>query len=330
MKIFRAEPLHSRCFDGIHLELLDRLFVESKREGPDLNQRTFDQDFANIFLYANRHSERLFKIASNDEELTERLLSNVQTEVRFDSVDDTVCDWVAQIVWSLVRSGAAYYSLNEDAERGDIHIVPFGSSGVACFFRTCVQWVPRHARRLCDRDDEKFPREIRILDSAKVMRFIMPKAIKRILAAQRKALAVLDKHQFEVDNLLPRATYKNPNPTMHFDFSVWQRTQERVLYRSTRTTGWDGGKSDLSKRSDFFECHRMIRFRRNQLLLRNDVFRQLSTELTKVGRGYNAQYNLEISGTDELPSVEHLNELEAKLNREDVSFSEIIDYCYKR
>jgi len=73
----------------------------------------------------------------------------------------------------------------------------------------------------------------------------------------------------------------------------------------------------------------LIRFRRNQLLLRDDILKQLSCELSRVGKGYKAEFSVEISRTDELPSVAYLNELEVRLAREEVGFNEIIDYCYK-
>ncbi|MCX5569003.1 hypothetical protein OSH07_07335 [Kaistia sp. K-TC2] len=158
----------------------------------------------------------------------------------------------------------------------------------------------------------------------------MPKAIRRMRPKQNRTLAVLDKHQFGVVDFQPQASHENPNPTNHFDFSVWRDTQERALYRSTRATGWNGRKYDSSKRSDFFDCHRLIRFRRNQLVLRDDILSQLSAGLTRVGKGYNANFSVQISRTDKLPSVAHLNELEARLTREEASFTEIIDYCFGR
>jgi hypothetical protein len=153
---------------------------------------------------------------------------------------------------------------------------------------------------------------------------------KRMLSAQNKVLAVLDKHQFGVSNFHPQATHENPNPTNHFDFHAWRDTQERAFYRATRSTGWSGRKYDSSKCSDFLNCHRLLRFRRNQLLLRDDILNQLSGELSRVGKGYNTDFSVEISCTDELPSVAQLNELEVRLAREEVGFNEIIDYCYKR
>jgi hypothetical protein len=65
-------------------------------------------------------------------------------------------------------------------------------------------------------------------------------------------------------------------------------------------------------------------------LLRDDILRQLSGEFSRVGKAYKAEYSVEISGTDVLPSVAHLNELEARLTREEVGFTEIIDYCFER
>lgn len=330
MKIFRAEPLRRHRFDGNRLGLLDRLFYKVEQERDGFNQRMFEEDFARIFNYADRNSGKLFSISSSDEKLTERLLSNVRTRYGPHPADKTVREWVEDIAQSLVWLGAAHYFLKDDAESGDIHIALFGSSGVAHLFGTHIQWVPRRTERHWDRDDEEVPREIRILDSAKVMCFVIPKAIKRMRSSQNRTLAVIDKHQFSVTDFQPKATLENPNPTNHFDFSVWRDTQERALYRSTRGTGWNGRKYESSKRSDFFDCHRLIRFRRNQLALRDDILRQISAELTRVGKGYNAEFSVEISGTDKLPSVAHLDELEARLTREEASFTEIIDYCLKR
>ncbi|MDJ1462707.1 hypothetical protein [Nitratireductor sp. GZWM139] len=329
MKIFRAEPLRHYRFDDVRLGFFDRLFVTVEEDRPDLNRQMFKEDFADIFNYANRSSGKFFDISSNDEDLTERLLSNVHTRYGPHPVDKTVREWVEVIAQSLVWFGAAYYSLTDDTERDDIHIASFGSSGVVHLFGTHIQWVPKRTVRHWDRDDELVSREIRILDSAKVMCFVIPKAMKRMLSLQNRTLAAIDKHQFRVTDFHPQPTHENPNPTNHFDFSFWRDTQERAQYRSTRATGWNGRKYDSSKRSDFFDCHRLIRFRRNQLVLRDNILSQLSSELSRVGKGYNSEFIVEISGTDKLPSVAYLNELEARLIREEASFSEIIDYCLK-
>ncbi len=324
MKIFRAEPSHRHHYRDEQIGLVDSLFVKRERQKPDFNRRMFDEDFASLFHSMNRRSGNLFEVVSNDDELMQKLLGKVKTRYAPHPVDDTIRELVEEIAQSLIWSGRAYYFLHDDTE-----ITSFSSSGVVRLFGTHIQWVPKRRERHWDRDDEELPREIRILDAAKVMRFDLPTSIKRMLSAQNRTLAVLDKHQFEVTNFHPQATYENPNPTNHFDFRVWKDTQERALYRATRSSGWNGRTYDSSKRSDFFDCHRLIRFRRNQLLLRDDILNQLSGELSRVGKGYKAEFSVKISGTDELPSVAHLNELEVRLVREEVGFNEIIDYCYK-
>lgn len=330
MKIIKAEPMHRHQFHDVQLGLIDRLFIKSEPERPDFNRRMFDEDFARLFRSTNRRSGNLFEIVSNDDGLTQKLLGNVKTRYAPYPVDETVRKLVAEIAQSLIGFGTAYFFLQDDTERGEVHFASFIARGVVQLFGTHIQWVPKRTKRHWDRDDEELPREVRILDPVKIMRFDMPKSIKHMLSAQHRTLAILDKHQFEATDFQPQATHENPNPTNHFDFRVWSDTQERALYRATRGTGWNGRKYDSSKRSDFFDCHRLIRFRRNQLMLRDDILRQLSVELSRVGRGYKDRFSIEISGTEELPSVEHLNELEARLTREDVQFSEIIDYYFKR
>lgn len=329
MKIFRAEPSHRHHFLDEQMGLVDSLFVKREQQKTDFNRRMFDEDFARLFHSMNRRSGNLFEIVSNDDELMRKLLGNVKTRYAPHPVDETIRELVEEIAQSLIGFGRAYYFLHDDTEQEEIHIASFSSGGVVRLFGTHIQWVPKCKERHWDREDEELPREIRILDAAKVMRFDMPTSIKLMLSAQNKTLAVLDKHKFGVTDFQPQVTHENPNPTNHFDFRVWSDTQDRALYRATRSTGWNGRKHDSSKRSDFFDCHRLIRFRRNQLLLRDDILSQLSGELSRVGKGYNAEFSVELSGTDELPSIAHLNELEVRLVREEVGFNEIIDYCYK-
>jgi len=330
MKIFRAEPIPRHHFHDVHLGFIDRLLVESEQERRGFNRRMFDEDFSRLFRSMNRRCGNLFEIVSNDDELMQKLLGNVKSRYTPHSVDETIRTLVEEIAQSLIWFGRAYYFLYDDTEQEKIHVASFSSEGVVRLFGTHIQWVPKRRERHRDRDDEDLPREIRILDATKVMRFDMPTPIKHILSAQNRTLAVLDKYHFGEANFHPQATYENPNPTNHFDFRVWSDTQEHALYRATRSSGWNGRKYDSSKRSDFFDCHRLIRFRRNQLMLRDDILNQISGEFSRVGKGYKDVFSVEISGTDELPSIGHLNELEVRLAREEVSFNEIIDYCYKR
>lgn len=329
MKIFKSEPIPRYHVHDVHLGFIDRLLVETKRESPDFNRQMFDEDFVGLFHSMNGRSGNLFEIVSNDDELIQKLVSNVKTRYAPHPVDESIRKLVEEIAQSLIRFGRAYYFLHDDIEQEEIRVASFSSDGVVRLFGMYIQWVPKRMERHWDRDDEELPREIRILDAAKIMRFDMPTSIKRMLSAQNRTLAVLDKHQFWGAKNYSQATHENPNPTNYFDFRVWRDTLDRALYRATRSTGWNGRKYDSSKHSDFFDCHRLIRFRRNQLLLRDDILNQLSRELSRVGKSYKVEFSVEISGTDQLPSVAHLNELEVRLAHEEVTFKEIIDYCYK-
>lgn len=329
MKIFRTKSMCHYHIHDAHLGFIDRLLVKLEQERPDFNRRMFDEDFARLFRPINRRHGNLFEIVSNDDELMQKLLGNGKASYAARSVDETIRELVEEIAQSLIWFGRAYYFLYDDTDQDEIHIASFSSVGVMRLLGTYIQWVPKRRERHFGRDDEELPREIRFLDATKLMRFDMPKSVKRILSAQNRTLTVLDKYQYGETFFPSRATHENPNPTNHFDFRLWNDTQDRALYRATRDTGWNGRKYDSSKRSDFFDCHRLIRFRRNQLKLRDSILNQLSGELSRVGKGYNSDFSVEISGSDELPSIMHLNELEEKLVREEVGFNEIIDYCYK-
>lgn len=328
MKIFRSEPIFRHHFHDFHIGFVDRLWMKGEQNRPDFNVRMFNEDFARLFRSANRRNGNLFEMSSNDEALMKRFIGGIKTRYAPHSLDETIRELVEEIAYSLILFGTAYYFIHGDIEHGNIHVASFSSVGVVRLFGTHIQWVPRRTERHWDRDEQEVPREIRILDAAKIMCFDVPQKIGRVLSSQKRTLAALDRHQFGATDFHPQATYEDPNPINYFDFRVWKDMQDDAFYRSTRDTGWNGRKYDSSKRSDFFDCHRLIRFRRNQLMLRDDILKQLSSELSRVGKSYNTEFNVKISGTDELPSVEQLNELEARLTREEVGFTEVIKYCY--
>lgn len=327
MIIIRAKPSHWHRFCDEKIGLVDSLFINTERQRPNHHRWMFEEDFARVLYSINRRSGNLFKVVSNADETLQMLLGNVKTRYAPHSVDETIGQLVEEVAKSLICFGSTYYFLHDDAEQKKVYLAPFSSAGVLRLFGTDIQWVPKRRERHWNQEDEELPRELRILDAGKIMRFDMPKPAKRMLAAQNRILALLDKHQIAEANFYYHATHENPNPTNHFDFGVWRDTQERALYRATRRTGWNGRKYDSTQRSDFFDCHRLIRFRRNQVLLRDDILNQLSVELTRVGKGYNSEFFVKISATDELPSVIHLDELKTRLTREEVGFNEIFDYC---
>jgi hypothetical protein len=329
MKIFKAEPLHLHNLNDEQIGLVDRLFFKREQMTQGFYRRMFDEDFARLFHSINHQGGKLFNITSNDDGVTQRLLGNFKMRSSPHSVDATIRELVEQIAQSLIHFGRAHYFCHEDREQQEIHAVSISAGGIFSPFGKIIQWVPKRKGSHWNRDDEEHGREIRILDKSKVMLFDMPKLIKYLLSAQNTTLAVLDKHKSADVNLHLQVTHENPNPTKNFNFLVWKDTQERALFLATRGTGWNGRQYYSSKLSNFFECHSLIRFRRNQLLLRDDILNQLSDELSKVGKYYNAKFSVKISSTSELPNVEYLDELEMKLANEEVGFDEISDYCYK-
>lgn len=327
MKIFRAKPL--QWFDYLNEKhgLVDSIFIKREPQKRQYNRQMFNEDFANVYNSIGLPNNNQFEIVSNDNEHLKKLLGNVKTRYSPHSIDETIRELTEEIAQSLVWSGRAFYFLYDDSEQNKIHVASFSASGVMRFFGQHIQWVPKRKDRQLFEGEEEFPREIRILDAAKVMRFDMPTLIKRMVSAQERAFGPIDKSRLLISELRSHATYENPNPTNYFDFRVWKDTEEHALLRATRSTGWNCRNIDLSKQSVFFSLHRLIRFRRNQLLLRDYVLMQLSSELSRVGKSYKNDFSIDISVSDELPSITGLNELELKLGREEVEFDEIINYC---
>lgn len=330
MKIVKSLPLHLYQFNDLQLSFIDKYFIRSQSERDTFNRRMFNEDFARIFNYVTNRRESLFNIDTNNDQLAKRLFENTKTRYGTRRIDEILRSMVEEIAESLVFYGTAFYFLHDSAAEEEIRIVPFGAIGVFRFLEIHFQWVPKRFVKYWDRDDEEFPRELRILDSSKLINFNMPRSISKMLLVQNRALAILDKHQHDGTNFFLEATHENPTPKNDFNFVVWRDIQERVLFRSTRETGWNGRKYDSSKRSDFFDCHRLLRFRRNQLILRDHILNQLSNEFTRVGRQYDVDFHVTVTPTNAQPKVDELDDLKVRLSAEEVGISEVFDFCNGR
>ncbi|MCH4810428.1 hypothetical protein [Vreelandella neptunia] len=330
MKIIRAEPSLQYQFHDESFGLLEKILIKSRRERPDFNRRMFDEDFARIFHISNHHTDNLFDISSSDDKLTNRLFGNVRTQYEPYSIDETIREMIEDIAQSLLWFGEAHYFLRDDPSTEETHITGFSSESIFTLGRVCFQFLPKRYERHWRRDNKLLGRELRLLNRKKLMCFHLPKSIRRMLSSQNSILGSLDKYQHANMEFLPKVTYGNPNPHNDFNFLAWSETHDFALYQATRKTGWNGRKYDSEKRSDFFDCHRLIKFRRNQVVLRDHILAQLSDELTKVGKYYIPEFKIAVLPTKTLPSVKELDELESRLSREEAGFTEVMDFCFNK
>lgn len=328
MKIRRGEPSNMRQYE-MQLSGLDGLIFKGPRRAEGLNSHMFKEDITNIFRASSRQTDGLFEVTSNNDRLTHRLLGNIKTRYASRSLDSTLRKLIEEIAKSLIWYGKVFYYLHDDEEKEETHVISCGTENLFNVAGYVVQYLPKRTKRNWDREDEELPRELRLLDSKKILRFRLSAEMRQKISAQNKVLMTLDKHNSSVAlRFQPLASHENPNPKTDFEFARWRDIQDLALYKATRETGWNAREYGSQKRSDFFNCHRLVRFRRNQLFLRDHILRQLSHELTRVGRYYRKNFRVQISTTSALPSVSALNELEARLSREDVQFSEITDYYF--
>ncbi|KGY07046.1 hypothetical protein [Vibrio sinaloensis] len=330
MKLVKGNPVHHYHYEIESLGFLEKILVRPVRKQEGFYQRMFNEDFSRIVKSFNRQNETLFKIDSNDKVLAEKLIGNVKGINRYRCLDTSIRGWVEEIAQDLVHFKTSYYFLHEDEEKKELHLVPLSSISLFRLLNIYIQFVPKRRNDYWSDNIELLPTELRLLDTRKLLRFDLSKTFKQMLRKQNRVLATLDKHKHDNATFFPKATYKNPSPENYFDFRYWTDTQDKALYRATRDTGWTGRKQDSSKRSDFFDCYRLLRFKRNQLILRDNILFQLGKELTRVGQHYNAKFKIVISPTQVLPNVDELDKLKEQLSQEEVSFTDIIDFCYER
>jgi hypothetical protein len=289
----------------------------------------FDQDIVNIFRHSINGSGREIAIKSNNEALTERLLLNVQTRYSRYGQSETIVALVEEIAQTLVWLGRAVYSLHDNEEQQSTRVV---SCSLATFFRLfgmTFQYLPRRQERHLGSVDIILNRELRLLAPSKTLYFNWPNSIRAKIASQNKILSSLDKdHGKTALKFQPQVTHDNPNPRNYFDYKLWRDTQDLALFKATQATGWNGRKYHFDKASDFLHYHRMLKFRRLQLELRDQILAQLSEQLSRAGKRYWQNYNVTFSVSADAPSVSRLDELDVQLSHEKVGFSDVMDYYY--
>lgn len=295
----------------------------------NFNQNMFNDDFHNMFFGSSRRDANTFRITSNNQELQDQLLGAFISRHSYSGGHSIVEELVEEVVQSLIYYGKAVYILQEHEDEGRyFRAIPANS--VMRFLGLVFQYLPRRVRRNWDSDDELLRREVRLLKRKRLLIFDWKSSVRRKVRYQNRILKTLDRYAHDGGaKHMPRPTHENPNPKNFFDFRVWKKTQDEALFTATRPTGWSGRASSHPDRSDFFICHRLIRFRKLQVELATHVLETLSDQLTDIGRQEDGNFQLSVEFSDEYQSIDELEELERRLEREEVNFGEILDYCYQ-
>jgi len=329
MKFSRGAPEETQYHER-ETNWFDRWFVSEHERERGFNRHMFEDDIVNIFRHSSNRSGGEIEIESNNDALTERLLSNVQTRYDQYGQSETIVALVEEILQALVWFDRAVYSLHENDEQQSTSIVSASSGTFIRFAGLTFQYFPHRREHHWENGNIVLDNELRLLAASRTLYFYWPRSIRRRIDSQNKVLRALDKDHGETTlKFLPQVTHDNPNPRNYFDYKLWSNTQDYALFKATQATGWSGRKFRFEKKSDFFDCHRLLRFRRLQLELRDQILVQLSDQLSRAGKRYWKNYTVTFSASNAAPSVLRLDELEVQLTQEKVGFSEVMDYCFK-
>jgi len=329
MKISRDRPLVLRG-DNSDWNWIERRLFARRRAERSFYQHMFREDMLLGFSVMGSREAPPFQLESTSPELTEQLLTKVTRRYR-PRLQELLVELVGEIAESFLARGKSFYWVMHDQKGWPSRLIDISNQRVFSFFSHVIQYSPPGRKLLDDYSEVSSQREIRVLDRRRLLIFKLPRPIWLKIARQNRVLRALDNSGSRVPIAFqPKVTHENPNVTTHFNFAQWRTLQDFALYRGTRETGWNGRTSNDEKRSDFFDCVRLLRFRRLQLSLRDAILQQLSTELCRVGREYDPQFCITIRASDNLQSIAQLDEIVSKLEREEVSFTEVIDFCFAK
>lgn len=329
MKISRDRPLVLRG-DNSAWNWAERHLFERSRAGRSFYQHMFREDMLLRFSLMGSREAPPFELDSTSPELTEQLLAKVTRRYR-PRQQELLVELLAEIAASFLARGKSFYWVKHDQKGWPSGLMDISNQRVFSFLGQVIQYSPPGLKLLDDYSEVSTKREIRVLDRRRVLTFKLPRPIRLKIARQNRVLRALDNSGLRVPLAFqPKVTHENPNVGTHFNFAQWRTFQDLALYKGTRDTGWNGRNSNDDKRSDFFDCVRLLRFRRLQLSLRDAILQQLSNELCRVGRGYDPQFCITIRASNNLQSIAQLDEIASKLEREEVSFTEVINFCFTK
>lgn len=327
MKVSRKAPSHLLNYE-LSLSSIEERFFETPERMGNMNQNMFHDDFRNMFVGSTRRNADIFDITSNNEEIQERLISSFTRGARHSRDERVLQELLEEVTQDLLYYGKAAYFLH-DSDKNEQVLRPLRSSMVFKILGFVFQYLPKRVEINCGGNHVVHGREIRILDNKRVLLFNWPKSVLKKINAQNRILKSIDQYAYDaVIKHTPQPTHENPNPKNYFNFSVWRDIQDYAFFQATKDTGWDGRKSSETKLSDFFVCHRLIRFRKLQIELCNNILSSLSKQLTKIGKQNASDFEINIVLNNDYHSIKKLNELDFSLKSEKVNFSEVIDYCY--
>lgn len=188
MKVVKGDPVSTHHYEK-ELNWFDKLFVKTYDRDEGLNLHMFKEDFLNIIHHGNRSSGNLFHIETNNDDLTDRLLNNVETRYGPSPADKVIAELIEEIAQSLMWYGRAIYYLHDDDEKAETHVVSYSSESIFRFARIPFQYLPSRVVRNWGSEDVTKNRELRILDARKTLSFKWPTSIRQKICAQNKVLA---------------------------------------------------------------------------------------------------------------------------------------------
>ncbi len=206
MKFSRKAPSHILNHE-LSLSSIEARFFETPERMGNMNQNMFHDDFRNMFVGSTRRNANIFDITSNNEEIQKQLISSFTRAARHSRGERVFQELLEEVTQNLLHYGKAAYFLH-DGDTSKQVFRPLRANIIFKILNIVFQYLPKRVERNWDSDDVEFGREIRILDSKRVLFFRWPKSVHKKIKAQNRILKSIDRYAYD------RATKHIPQPTV--------------------------------------------------------------------------------------------------------------------
>lgn len=116
---------------------------------------------------------------------------------------------------------------------------------------------------------------------------------------------------FSVDAVAPGKDSKG------YDFTYHRKAHQESVAYATRRWGWTGRGMWAEESSEYFTAHRILRFRRAQILLRDHILDQMNTLLHREG----IKVRIVVDG---LPAAEEIDSMLTRLERGTATYADAL------
>lgn len=232
------------------------------------------------------------------------MLKSISSRRHYHRDQDLICSAVTEIVKHMALDGFENYEILTDGDLYKLH--PFTKKHTYFFFGLIFQAIPKA-------DRETFKRSYSIGLNRHIWNISMPEQLGG-KSGYCKLLKKISKFSDTGPEFFTRSLMRGEG-LKNYDAKSYDKSKKAYFWSITNELGWSYRESTLEYSTDFYLCHRNMRFNLTQAIIREHII----DEFNKLFSRLNVNASIEIKG---LPSSSKIRKIIHRVEKGEVSLSE--------